>query len=244
MCICVNNERNKFRRCQRVKVLRKNIFHFNKVQESVLSVHNMTSCFPWSQRMEPFFFLSPGISQMCSWSCLDLDLSHFLHRGKNLRGGSESHRSHTKFMIFAEASVWPACFPSTAPSNRWSEFSPASFEVTGCRVWWGWAPRQTPWGSPSTRISRRRGWRRSAEARTARRSPRSSAVRRSRGRRGWGRRRPWSQPARGRRRWPSPPPWPGRVSRTASGGLTGASLSGKVLPCHVDRSFSRLTFPS
>lgn len=86
MCICVNNEINKFRRCQRVKVLRKNIFHFNKVQESVLSVHNMTSCFPWSQRMEPFFFLSPGISQMCSWSCLDLDLSHFLHRGKNLRG--------------------------------------------------------------------------------------------------------------------------------------------------------------
>lgn len=62
MCICVNNEINKFRRCRPGAACKsaekKNIFHFNKVQESVLSVHNMTSCFPWSQRMEQFFFIS------------------------------------------------------------------------------------------------------------------------------------------------------------------------------------------
>lgn len=40
---------------------------------------------PWSRKGGKEFFLSPGISQMCSWSCADLVLSHILHLRQNFK---------------------------------------------------------------------------------------------------------------------------------------------------------------
>lgn len=68
-----------------MKVLRNTFSNSDKVQESLLSINNMTSCFHPQVKGWNAVFLSPGISQMCSWSCLDLVLSHILHWGKTSR---------------------------------------------------------------------------------------------------------------------------------------------------------------
>lgn len=72
---------------------------------------------PWSQRMEKSFYLSPGISQMCSWSCLDLVLSHILHWGKTQRS-SESHRFTNSWFLNLTCQ-----FPSSSSSSSASSDS-------------------------------------------------------------------------------------------------------------------------